>query len=282
MRMINIGLAALALASPLAAQAAAPLISWTISSGDTQFSLSGTGSGTGSIDGATYTFGSVKSPSPTLFVTGSGSGPDGSHFDATLDYGVAFRGPLPSFFFVPLSCSAQVGATCSSPYSAGPYIPPVSASGYYEMGAPNTFLSAAVGNDFPFASCDSDLTSDCGFHSYETVFGATTFTYDATGTTFFVPIRLHLAGDLNGGSSTFFAAIDPVLSLNPDFITQSGFSANAFTIDFGGVGNTSNAAGIRAFAGGVPEPVSWTMMLAGFAVVGASLRRRRVIETVLG
>jgi hypothetical protein len=37
-----------------------------------------------------------------------------------------------------------------------------------------------------------------------------------------------------------------------------------------------NAAG-----GGVPEPATWAMMILGFGMIGAALRRRRVGNTAL-
>ena len=68
------------------------------------------------------------------------------------------------------------------------------------------------------------------------------------------PVR---SGNTNGRLTlTFDKAIDRVVL---------GSSTNAFEI--------SDIAGIRA--GGVPEPSSWALMIAGFGAAGAVLRTQR-------
>lgn len=51
------------------------------------------------------------------------------------------------------------------------------------------------------------------------------------------------------------------------------FTANSFAVDRGGVGlDNLVLAGTRA--GAVPEPAAWGLMIAGFGLAGAALRRR--------
>lgn len=88
-----------------------------------------------------------------------------------------------------------------------------------------------------------------------------------------------------------------VSSDNISFTLIGGFNATNSLIDFGGLFagpisyvklvNTSTTVsadfdaleGLYAYTGGVPEPGSWAMMLAGFGLVGAGMRRRAAAAT---
>jgi hypothetical protein len=59
------------------------------------------------------------------------------------------------------------------------------------------------------------------------------------------------------------------------------FAGTAFSIDFGGTANQTGFDNItfgsdRPGGGDVPEPATWAMMILGFGLVGASLRRRGI------
>ena len=64
--------------------------------------------------------------------------------------------------------------------------------------------------------------------------------------------------------------------------------ANGFAGGFGGLGfndgryidNTSVSGVILRATGVIPEPGTWAMMIAGFGLVGAAFRRRRIAETL--
>lgn len=74
-----------------------------------------------------------------------------------------------------------------------------------------------------------------------------------------------VGGDnLNLGHGFSFS-IDPMLSLSPDLIDQ-GFSLQV-----------EPDALPPPITGGVPEPAAWTLMILGFGMAGASLRRRRAL-----
>ncbi|MBU6166606.1 MAG: PEPxxWA-CTERM sorting domain-containing protein [Alphaproteobacteria bacterium] len=66
-------------------------------------------------------------------------------------------------------------------------------------------------------------------------------------------------------SGTAYAYVDPVIKIAPGV---SGF--------------TISTNGPSMLVGGVPEPASWAMLLAGFAVTGAVARRRRALPRAAG
>ena len=59
--------------------------------------------------------------------------------------------------------------------------------------------------------------------------------------------------------------------LDPQFLTFIEFSSSAdFAID-------DFRIGLPDFMPGIPEPASWAMLIAGFGLTGAALRRRRAV-----
>ena len=56
------------------------------------------------------------------------------------------------------------------------------------------------------------------------------------------------------------------------------FAGTAYSIDFGGTANQTAFDNITFGSAnpGVPEPATWAMMIMGFGLVGASMRRRGV------
>lgn len=83
--------------------------------------------------------------------------------------------------------------------------------------------------------------------------------------------------------NSFYGFFVPTLSDQPTISISYYKGVGLFTIkgveDYGGVlyGNVSTSPGFVgsfARAGGIPEPTAWAMMIAGFAVAGAALRRK--------
>lgn len=83
-----------------------------------------------------------------------------------------------------------------------------------------------------------------------------------------------LTNTFNGGSS--FASGGQNYSLIEfSFRRDLGDTVQPNIATFGGDGNDYNGNfRIQAAAGAVPEPATWAMMLGGFGLVGASMRRR--------
>ena len=59
--------------------------------------------------------------------------------------------------------------------------------------------------------------------------------------------------------------------------TDGSFSVNSFSVDV--IGPIVVA---EPLAGAVPEPATWAMLLIGFGVAGAALRRRRAVMLITG
>lgn len=81
--------------------------------------------------------------------------------------------------------------------------------------------------------------------------------------------------DILSAASTGFnivqSFIDPLITIDPTFLANHpGYSV----VVSQGIGNEPTATA-------VPEPATWTMLLAGFGAVGAAMRRRRVSSAPL-
>lgn len=83
-------------------------------------------------------------------------------------------------------------------------------------------------------------------------------------------------------ASTFDNVIDELSSANYKSYFLSGYSSIGDTTTFITPIDYPNKKGTQAFlfAGGVPEPASWAMMICGLGLVGAALRRRRTAVAV--
>lgn len=164
----------------------------------------------------------------------------GTYATAFTDQGQA-QAALTTGFNIPGDVTHSFGTVCS--YYQGPC-----SNGAFDLGvalvsASNTFSN---GNPFDF---------------YGSVFMS-------------IHVRAGAVG-LSARTGTASAYIDPFISLN---FGGSGLNANDYTLTLGD-GSVANASadGFTGAAGGVPEPASWTLMIAGFGLAGAALRRRRMV-----
>ncbi len=98
-----------------------------------------------------------------------------------------------------------------------------------------------------------------------------------TGDTYFV------TGSING-TSTFYAGANDVRATGPNgsawlnpsyskFSTYVGPGTYTFNVTGDGVAGVPAGLALRLDSN-VPEPASWAMMIAGFGLVGAAMRRR--------
>jgi hypothetical protein len=86
------------------------------------------------------------------------------------------------------------------------------------------------------------------------------------------PFKIYLdASSLGGGT----AYVDPILSLDPDWVLANPALASQVSLSFSG--GFDNGLGDLA---GVTEPAAWTMMLLGVGLVGGAQRRRRMMRPV--
>lgn len=89
-------------------------------------------------------------------------------------------------------------------------------------------------------------------------------------------------GALTNGSTGLFSSLDSIIAANPDILVYGlsvGIGSGWSGTFFGGVDNISYDFGARSDSfnfevAPVPEPATWTMLISGFALAGAAMRRR--------
>lgn len=134
-------------------------------------------------------------------------------------------------------------------------------NGNYQVsssGHSGTVANIFVGDNFASfnniytVDCSNGVTGDCSGH--------------AVSVTAAVPvnrmqeIRLHVGGAVNGATGAFSVTLDPLLSLDSAYAGQ---------------GYTLYVAPDAQGAGGVPEPAAWALMITGFGLAGAGVRKGR-------
>ena len=142
---------------------------------------------------------------------------------------------------------------------------------YNGSGEPNPgilfFLSGGA------VTMDYALGFTTGFSfNYSSNSSASITVYDGLGGTGNVLATLSLVNNFQPGCG--YCAWTP---------TGISFAGIAKSIDFAGGANFVGYDNITlgsAIAGGVPEPTSWALMIAGFGLTGAAMRRRRSVAAV--
>ena len=98
------------------------------------------------------------------------------------------------------------------------------------------------------------------------------------------PAATNPAGFQFGNTLAFLGGAPSIYDRFDQVISTAGGSSYALTFTYsnnvsGSAGVTSNApSGFRVSVAAVPEPATWAMMLAGFGLLGAGMRRRRLVE----
>ena len=93
------------------------------------------------------------------------------------------------------------------------------------------------------------------------------------------PASRTCAGGGGGGVSIGDAAATGTFALNT--IGSTSYTLDRFFVRYqsiSGLGRTESATGLGVMTTAVPEPATWGMMIAGFGLVGASLRRRKAVR----
>jgi hypothetical protein len=163
------------------------------------------------------------------------------------------------------------------------------------VSGPFTFVG--VGENTPDLEADPDVTIFL-MDSVTLAFGGSTvsainpmyFIHSTiSGTAGFVQVRPGPSvGFVGGGNSIVLKTYDPATEIGPVSVTFAGFDATMDTS--GGVFFWQGAPTNMTFraeldgkiAGAVPELATWGMMLAGFGIVGAAMRRKPKVAVSFG
>ena len=277
------GTAAMAfVAATLASAASAATGSYEIQDYYGGDQISGTGTGTHTLNGATSSGSTSVTGGNAPVVIAQGSiDPGGQTYlrmSATYEYllGLAITGSAQQQAFYPIIVSSDRSAVVAH------------ATGVFRMsGTSNTDSSVSfeAGSEYGSvgfsAGCDSgqycygpgsvtanvdvpytvDLTlAAFGFGCYGGGCAVTPTSVAFTKITLNARAGVGYTGD-DGGS--VYSMIDPTITLDADFFTNNGLDINAFSI-------TPYTA-----SSPTPEPTTWAMMLGGFGLAGGLLRRRR-------
>jgi hypothetical protein len=159
------------------------------------------------------------------------------------------------------------------------------------------FAFVGVGENTPDLEADPDVTIFL-MDSVTLAFGGSTVSATnpmyfihgtLTGTAGFFQLRPGpVAGFVAGGNSNVLKPYDPATAIGPVPVTFAGFDATFDTS--GGVflwqGTPTNmtfqAELDGKVTGAVPEPATWGLMIAGFGVAGAALRRKPKVAVSFG
>lgn len=151
------------------------------------------------------------------------------------------------------------------------------------MSASSNAMVTSLGPQFQQLGWSGNIHFGAGANYLDVNFSNATFSFDGTG----------------GSASLISTDPSNPISYTSNFLSLPAFTFKnfalaltgitpAFTVAANGYGTPFNANIAGSFAGstsedttgGVPEPSSWAMMLAGFGLVGFTARRRSTLVTV--
>lgn len=94
--------------------------------------------------------------------------------------------------------------------------------------------------------------------------------------------RLLQIGGLVGGVAAYYQDVDFYIGILDNFMTQTQsvnicYSQTGHSIYCASPTSARITEVINGGTGGVPEPASWAMLIAGFGMVGAAMRRRAAL-----
>ncbi len=80
----------------------------------------------------------------------------------------------------------------------------------------------------------------------------------------------------SGGLFDLIFSVDDINLFGPDVGSTGVLSYGVFAVDYGIGGERGFGSGSLAITA-VPEPASWTLLVAGFGLIGTAVRRRRTV-----
>lgn len=132
-----------------------------------------------------------------------------------------------------------------------------------------TFVGTSAGN-----------SGQQGFNTYLldsfTIDSGDTYTFDQTATPFYYYSGQGIEGFANGVTSNVFrfnTATGAFVATDNTTFSVTNSSGTSFT-GTNGVTFTGGSGISSAITASVPEPATWAMMIAGFGLVGGTMRRR--------
>lgn len=143
-----------------------------------------------------------------------------------------------------------------------------------------TYYNAAYVQDGPMSRIVNATGDGAGSPGTTTIF-ATTFNltgYDAMNATISGQVlfdnsgEIFLNGNQVGGTVTGFNTLTP-FGTNANFF-NAGINTLSFVLHNAGGPEAFQVAGLTVTADAVPEPATWGLMMVGFGMIGASVRRR--------
>ncbi len=155
-----------------------------------------------------------------------------------------------------------------------------------------TYYNPAYLQDGPSSRIVNSTGTDAGTNGTSTTF-ATTFSlvgYNSMNATLSGQAlfdnfgEIFLNGNQVGGTITGFASLSP-FGTNSNFFL-AGLNTLSFVLHNTGGPEGFQVAGLTVTAealpgvGGVPEPASWALMMVGFGLVGATMRKRQTVSHV--
>jgi PEP-CTERM motif len=150
------------------------------------------------------------------------------------------------------------------------------------------FTMVGTGENGPDLNPDPSITA-FAMDSTTVTFGGTTVSA-ANPVAFFTNKAVNVGGfvqvlpgfviqNILGFINPVFATYDPSTEIGPITVSNVGFQSPFLTTTGsltwqGGFSNVTFTAAAVGTPGAVPEPASWALMIAGFGIAGAALRRK--------
>jgi PEP-CTERM motif len=200
-----------------------------------------------------------------------------------------------SFKFAVIAGALLAG---TSPVAAAQIVYTVTGTGGAIIG--NAFYSGAftmvgIGENGPDLNPSPTITA-FAMDSTTVTFGSTTvsatnpvaFFTNTTGTVggFVQVLPGPVIQNILGFQNPIFATYDPSTAIGPIPVFNGGFQSPFQTsggvLVWQGLNNLTFTAELAAVSGAVPEPATWGLMIAGFGIAGAALRRKPKVSVSFG